>query len=249
MISNCGHDENGKYSNGKAGDQTGDEWAVIPWYNRPWNVILRHPDGKTRALIAQLARECAENDHIGYDQDSSQYNDAGRYSFWQALAKAGYDPTKIKTDCETDCSNGVACIVKAAGFILGNAKMQGVSIYSYTGNLRAVLKNAGFTALTEKKYLESDDYLFAGDILLYENHHTAINLTNGKFCAATYPTGWNKSKSGRWWYCTGSTEYEYLSNGVYLIDGKYYAFDKEGWLVMGSGVFSTDAEGAINGIG
>ena len=29
MISNCGHDENGRYSGGKAGDQTGTEWQVI----------------------------------------------------------------------------------------------------------------------------------------------------------------------------------------------------------------------------
>ena len=35
MISNCGHDENGRYSGGKAGDQTGTEWRVINWYNRP----------------------------------------------------------------------------------------------------------------------------------------------------------------------------------------------------------------------
>lgn len=35
MISNCGHDERGKYSGGKAGDQTRTEWQVINWYNRP----------------------------------------------------------------------------------------------------------------------------------------------------------------------------------------------------------------------
>lgn len=29
MISNCGHDENNRYSGGKAGDQTGTEWRVI----------------------------------------------------------------------------------------------------------------------------------------------------------------------------------------------------------------------------
>lgn len=28
MISNCGHDERGKYSGGKAGDQTGTEWQT-----------------------------------------------------------------------------------------------------------------------------------------------------------------------------------------------------------------------------
>ena len=34
MISNCGHDENGRYSGGKAGDQTGTEWQVINWYSK-----------------------------------------------------------------------------------------------------------------------------------------------------------------------------------------------------------------------
>ena len=31
LISNSGHDENGRYSGGRAGDQTGTEWALIPW--------------------------------------------------------------------------------------------------------------------------------------------------------------------------------------------------------------------------
>ena len=46
MISNCGHDENNRYSGGKAGDQTGTEWRVINWYNRPWKCVLRHPGGR-----------------------------------------------------------------------------------------------------------------------------------------------------------------------------------------------------------
>ena len=247
MISNCGHDENGKYIGGKAGDQTGGEWAVIPWYDRPWNVVLRHQDGQVRALIAQLAQECAENDHIGYDQDSSSKNDAGRYSFWSRLAGVGYDPTKITKDCETDCSGGVSAIVKAAGYLLGNKALQGVSIYSYTGNLRKVLTAAGFEALTDKKYLTSDDYLYAGDVLLYEGHHTAINITNGKYCKA-YKVGWNKSKGGQWWYSTDGTDKSYYANGVYLIDGKQYAFDADGWLVMHTGRFTTDDDGVVNGI-
>ena len=240
MISNCGHDENGKYTGGKAGDQTGSEWSIIPWYDRPWNVVLRHPGGQVRELIAQLARECAENDHIGYDQSE-------RYSFWQKLKAANYDPTKITEDCETDCSNGVACIVKAAGHFLNDEKLQNVSIYSYTGTLRRNLIAAGFEALTDSKYLKSDEYLYAGDILLYEGHHTAINLTNGSKCAKTYPTGWNKASNGKWWYCTGNTAEEYLCNCIKEIDGKPYAFDKDGWL-MYAGNFSTDSDGAINNL-
>lgn len=36
MISNCGHDERGRYSSGKAGDQTGTEWYIRSWYNHKW---------------------------------------------------------------------------------------------------------------------------------------------------------------------------------------------------------------------
>ena len=38
---------------------------------------------------------------------------------------------------------------------------------------------AGFKALTASKYLTSAKYLLPGDILLYENHHAAANVTLG----------------------------------------------------------------------
>lgn len=68
MISNCGHDENGRYSGGKAGDQTGTEWQVINWYSRPWKCVLRHPNAKVRAMIASMAKAAAVNNKIGYCQ-------------------------------------------------------------------------------------------------------------------------------------------------------------------------------------
>ena len=49
MIANSGYDEHGKYSGGTAGDQTGKEWRIIPYYNRPWNCVLRH-NGMTEAF-------------------------------------------------------------------------------------------------------------------------------------------------------------------------------------------------------
>lgn len=67
MISNCGHDENGRYSGGKAGDQTGTEWRVINWYNRPWKCVLRHPNADVRAMSSErsqqnFARECNDTE-------------------------------------------------------------------------------------------------------------------------------------------------------------------------------------------
>lgn len=178
MISNSGHDERGQYSGGQAGDQGG-EWSRIPWYNRPWTVVFRHPDPSTRALIAQLAGEAADNDRIGYDQSE-------RGMFWIRLKQAGYFPSNIRILCESDCSAGVAAIVKAAGYILGDTKLQAVSADMYTGNQYSQLTTAGFSALRDTKYLTSSAYLLAGDILLSEGHHTAINLDYGD--KATMPT-------------------------------------------------------------
>ena len=171
MISNSGHDENGKYSNGIAGDQTGQEWAIINWYSRPWTCILRHPDASVREKIADLGERAAKNDKIGYDQNQ-------RGTYWTQLKAVGYDPSKITTACEADCSAGVIANVKAVGYLLGNSALQNLSA-SYTGDMKAGFKKAGFQVLTAKKYLESDAYLLRGDILLNEGHHTATNLTNG----------------------------------------------------------------------
>lgn len=180
-ISNCGSDERGKISGGKAGDQTGKEWRIRSWYSSPWNVILRHPDAKVRELIASMAEASAKNDNIGYDQYQ-------RETFWNELKKVGYKPEKIKTKCESDCSAGVAAIVKGAGYRLGDSKMKALSQSSYTGNLRARLKAAGFVEYTASKYLNSDAYLMRGDVLLKESGHTAINLTNGKYASANTTT-------------------------------------------------------------
>lgn len=170
-ISNSGSDERGKYSGGQAGDQTGREWAIINWYSRPWTCILRHPDQKVRELIAELSIEAALNPNIGYDQYQ-------RGTFQTQLFKVGYRPSKITVKCESDCSGGVIAITKAAGHLLNITALKNLSA-TYTGNMRSGFKAAGFQVLTEKKYLTSPDYLLPGDILLYDNHHTATNLGIG----------------------------------------------------------------------
>ena len=182
MISNCGHDENGRYTGGAAGDQTGGEWEIRSWYNRPWDYVLRHPDENVREMIASMAEAAARNDLIGYDQND-------RYTFWEHLKASNYDPAQITVKCEADCSSGVAAIVKGAGYRLNNAALKGVSIYCYTGNLRSALKAAGFTVLSASKYLTSASYLLRGDILLYEGHHVATNLTTGSQAGSGSDTG------------------------------------------------------------
>ena len=211
MIANCGGDERGKASGGKAGDNNGREWRIRGWYNRPWNIVLRFENPEVAEWIAKLAEEGAENDKIGYDQGN-------RLSFWRQLEKNEYRPKNIKTACETDCSASTLGICKAVGFLLGIRKMQAIAATGYSGNIRKILKNAGAVVLTDKKYLTSDKYLLRGDIPVYEGHHVAVNLTDGSLAKkpekktavvdeedgyfGMYPSLYNgrKDKNGFGWY-------------------------------------------------
>lgn len=170
-ISNSGGDQYGNIRGGKAGDNNGREWEVRNWYSYPWDCIIRHPDDKTRELIAELAIEAANNNKIGYDQYERQ-------TYWNQLVKAKYRPSKITTACEADCSAGVIANVKAVGYLLGNSKLKNLTS-TYTGNMEVGFKAAGFKILTDSKYLTSTAYLLPGDILLNRSHHTATNLGIG----------------------------------------------------------------------
>lgn len=236
MISNCGHDERGKYTGGQPGDQTGGEWSIIPWYNRPWNVVLRYPNPLAAQEIADVAKAAAQNNQVGYCQGH-------RGTFWEKLAAAGYRPENIKTPCEADCSSGVAACAKAAGYRLGIEALQRVSAAAYTGNLRAILTAAGFEALYAKKYRVSADYLLPGDVLLYEGHHVATNLDTGKYAGTYSRVGWQKDANG-WWYAYGWQQGQYHINNAVRIDGKLYFFDTNGYCVNPTAV-ETDEDGAM----
>lgn len=184
-ISNCGHDENSRYSGGKAGDQSGTEWYLRSWYSCPWNYAIWHPEQKVNDLVAQLAIEAAQNDLIGYDQNE-------RTTFWTHLAASNYRPSQITIACEADCSSGVLSIVKAVGYLLGMSALQNVNVNGYTGNERQILEAAGFTSHSESKYLSTDAYLPKGAILLNTSHHTTINVTEG----SNYSGSTSSSSSG-----------------------------------------------------
>lgn len=171
-ISNSGKDERNTYRGGQAGDQTGHEWELKAWYNRPWSVVLRYPNINVGLMIARLSCAAALNDKIGYDQGQ-------RTTYWAQLKAAGYDPSKITVPCEEDCTAGVTANVKAAGVLLGIPKLADLPTSVYSGSMKSVFVKAGFEALTASKYLSGPNYLLPGDILLYEGHHAAANVTYG----------------------------------------------------------------------
>ena len=181
-ISNSGSDERGQYTGGQAGDQTGKEWQMRSWYNRPWSCVLRYPDQKVALKIAQLAIDAALNDKVGYDQSQNR-------TYLSQLKAVGWEPSKITVACEADCSAGVCANITAAGYLLGIPALQ-KHTGTYTGNMRSALTKAGFTLLTDSKHLTSGDYLLPGDILLNDGHHTATNVTIGSKVKGDWkPTG------------------------------------------------------------
>ena len=180
-ISNSGSDENGAYSGGQAGDQTGKEWRMRDWYNRPWSCVLRYPDQKVALKIAQLAIDAALNDKVGYDQSQNR-------TYLKQLKAVGWEPSKIAVACEADCSAGVCANVTAAGYLLGIPALQNHT-GTYTGNMRSALTKAGFQLLTDSKYLTGGDYLFPGDILLNDGYHTATNVTIGTKVKSSWNPG------------------------------------------------------------
>ena len=225
MISNCGHDENRKYTGGKPGDQKGDEWAIIPWYSRPWTCVLRHPDPAVRKQIANQARKAARNNLVGYCQGH-------RLTYWEHLKASNYDPSQITVACEADCSSGVSANIRATGILLKNEELQKIPVSCTTRNLKPQCDEHGFDVLTDKKYLTSPDYLLEGDILLCEGHHVATNLTTGskaggtaeKPTTATKPGTLpdNNVKKGQKWInsCYGATLEKYLGEKL-KVDGEY----------------------------
>lgn len=167
MAVKIGHasiDERGKARGGAAGDQTGKEVCIRDWYDKNWVSVLRPKNEKEAEKMAKAMEQACANDHIGYDQSH-------RTTCFVEAKKVGFDLSKIKTNCETDCSALVAVCANAAGIP--------VSKDIYTGNEdSALVGTKKFEKLTDKKYLTSDKYLKRGDVLR-ANGHTAIVLSDG----------------------------------------------------------------------
>lgn len=173
-IAHASIDENGRISGGAAGNQTGKEICIRKWYNKPWSILLRHPDPTIREKIAETATILASspvNSLIGYDQSN-------RNSLHQVAKACGYDIVEfinLHELCETDCSAFVTVVCLFAG----------VKALEYCGNapttstMKTTFEKAGFRALTDQKYVGSDVYLSRGDILVKPSGHTVICLDNG----------------------------------------------------------------------
>lgn len=159
-------DENGNASGGKAGDQTGREVAIEPWYlHRLGWVVIRAKTAAMREKIAKDMEWACANPYIGYDQGQNT-------TLWMAVKPLGFNCSKVEVYCETDCARLVRVCVWYAGSKPADF---------YTGSAVSALKATGdFEILTADKYCKSSDYLLRGDILCTRSKgHIVVCLDNG----------------------------------------------------------------------
>lgn len=168
-VGSARSDENGKAHSGKAGDQkSGKEVSTQKWYkhSKGWRVF-RAKDPEVRKKIAEAMEAACNNNKIGYDQWQ-------RHTLYKAAQKVGFDISKVKTACETDCSALVRTCLAYAG-------IKGIPESFRTYNMpSAMLKTGKIAELKGSKYTDQSTYLGRGDILVTPvSGHTVVVLDNG----------------------------------------------------------------------
>lgn len=170
IVGSARLNENGKTTGGCPGDQTGREVGIQEWYmhTKGW-IVLRAKTPAVREAIAYAMAAACNNNHIGYCQSH-------RTGATLAAQQHGYDPAKITTDVETDCSELVRLCCLYAG----------IKVPSFnTGSEKNVLLNTGmFTAHEDGAHCNSSDRLLRGDILVTRTKgHTVVVLSDGSAAA------------------------------------------------------------------
>ena len=150
-------DEHGNILGGRAGDQTGKEVAIEPYYNHRlgWYMLRAKDSDKARKIGLAMTEACL-NDNIGYDQ-------SGRYDVIECLKIYGR-LAKINKPTEADCSSLVRACCIQAGINVGDFN---------TASEVAVLEKTG--AFNKAIAVTPNTKLQVGDILVTRTKgHTVI---------------------------------------------------------------------------
>ena len=166
MIGSARIDENGNTHGGRAGDQNGREVSAQAWYKhrKGWRV-LRCKSADKAEKIARAMQAACDNANIGYDQYQ-------RDTLYNAAKPLGFDPARVDTPCETDCSALVRVCCAYAGIPVDN--------FRTTNEAGVLLRSGAFTELKESRYTDQSAYLRRGDILVTRTQgHTVVVLSDG----------------------------------------------------------------------
>lgn len=174
-IGHASINEKNTISGGKAGDNNTKEVCFRSWYNKPWSYVLRPKDKNIAEKIAKACEDGCMNDCIGYSQPH-------RNSLKQQAKLCGMDLSRIKTDCECDCSSFMTVCAECAGIAI---PYNGTNAPTTSTMKDAFISTKYFQLLTDDKYLTSDKYLQRGDILVAIGKHTIMVLENGELSNTT----------------------------------------------------------------
>ena len=162
-------DENGNAVHGRAGDQTGKEVAIEPYYNHRlgWYMLRAKDSDKARKIGLVMTAACL-NDNIGYDQ-------SGRYGVIECLKIYGR-LAKINKPTEADCSSLVrACCIQA-----------GISVGDFnTSSEVLVLEKTG--AFNKAVAVTPNTKLQVGDILVTRSKGHTVIVTESDYKPETQP--------------------------------------------------------------
>lgn len=222
IIGSARHDENGKYSGGKNGDQDGTEVSTQEYYmhSKGWRLI-RAKDAAVAAKIASAMQEACANNHIGYDQNDRQL--IAKVKKYGSLAK-------ITENCDTDCCDLVrACVYQATGKDCGDC---------YTATEAAALQRLGIFENTVD--VTANTVLYNGDILVTKMKGHTVIVVSGRARAGVATntedtkTGWVKS-GNTWYYRTAAGTNAHGWKDIKNTDGKTrrYYFDSKGAMLTG----------------
>ena len=238
LIAHANINEAGQISGGKAGDQTGSEVCVQPYFDHKWEYIIRPIDPALAEKMAADACIIAGNDNVGYDQPD-------RYSMYTLAKLNNWDFTKINKPCHTDCSQLAATLAIANGVK--------VSPFVYTGNIiDALLETGKFQKYTfrDKTDLKRGDFLItvtkrhivivvqgvAGEAGLFSEVPEAVAEVYGKELVTVYSMPDEAAKPLKEWRELGvgnlvdiCDEYE---DWYYIrIAGKHFGFLQKRYLL------------------
>lgn len=165
-IGNAVGDEHNKARSGEAGDQTGKELRIQPWYlnKKGWRVFRPKSAETAQKLVYDMKAAC-ENSNIGYDQSQ-------RNTLYNVSKPFGFDCAEVAVPCECDCSSLVRVCVLYSGIT--------VKDFNTVSEPTRLLATGEFEEMVGEEYADSYKLLKAGDILCTKvKGHTAIVLNDG----------------------------------------------------------------------
>lgn len=168
------------------------------------------------------------------------------YSYYNKALKDVDGKTKV-----CDCS-GLVCYAYKIGELSSYGIQDKYPAWNGTPKDGMILWRKGHVGIYEDGHvheLKGIDYDYRFSPYVASEWSAVLYDESVDYPNAAYPLGWNQNqKTKQWWYQYGTGKDEYYKNRVVRINGAYYAFREDGYMVEGDGRFRTDENGEIIGV-